>query len=358
MPAGVCAGLLLIRLHGFRRLSPGTRGASLRSAPTGGQVVPKRPWSQHRRTDSIRRNGEAREVPSVADVARRDLAQRARLFALTRAAYGAAEGVAPWDLDDADPVAAAPGDSPGRSAPPRHRTRRRAMSPRTALALTVAVALIVTFLVVRAVVAANATTPVVPSLGATAGSPDGAGAGAPAQAPPAAAPTPESGGQGPPGSATDAAARGAQPAQASSAVVVHVAGQVASPGVVRVPAGSRVIDAVTAAGGPTSQADLDAVNLARVLVDGEQVYLPTPQESAPPAGGVSGGGAPDTPALVNLNTADATALETLPGIGPSLAERIVAWRTDHGGFTAVAELTEVSGIGPAILARLEALVTV
>jgi competence protein ComEA len=143
-------------------------------------------------------------------------------------------------------------------------------------------------------------------------------------------------------------------------VVVHVVGEVAEPGLVTLPAGSRVADAVEAAGGPTDDADLSAVNLARDVVDGEQVLVPAPGQAVPaPAdattgasGGPGAGGAGGTGGQVPLNTADATALMELPGVGPVLAERIIAWRDENGPFTSVEELTEVSGIGPAVLEKL------
>lgn len=141
-------------------------------------------------------------------------------------------------------------------------------------------------------------------------------------------------------------------------VVVHVAGQVTNPGVVTLPAGSRVLDAVTAAGGALPEADVSAINLARPLVDGEQVFVPLPGEVSPlgqaPAGTNSGTAA----GVLNLNTATAAELETLPGIGPVMAGRIIEWRTAHGRFTSVEELGEVSGIGPTLLGRLRDLVTV
>ena len=143
-------------------------------------------------------------------------------------------------------------------------------------------------------------------------------------------------------------AAGAAPAE----IVVHVVGEVATPGVVRLPAGSRVTDALDAAGGATAAADLAALNLARTLADGEQVRVPAPGDpAAAPA-------APGTPTVLDLNAASATELDALPGIGPVLAERIVTWRAANGRFTRVAELTEVSGIGPALFADLEPLVTV
>ena len=133
------------------------------------------------------------------------------------------------------------------------------------------------------------------------------------------------------------------------------------------PVGSRVQDAVEAAGGPTREADLARVNLARLVVDGEQVHVPAPGDPDPPVGpvtggaatGGSGGGGSTSGASgpVSLNTADLAGLDTLPGVGPVLAQRIVDWRTQHGRFTSVEELGEVSGIGEKLLAQLSPLVT-
>lgn len=153
-------------------------------------------------------------------------------------------------------------------------------------------------------------------------------------------------------------------------IVVHVTGQVQTPGLVYLADPSRVVEAIEAAGGPTQGADLGALNLARLLADGEQLYVPAPGETPPvTAGGTgspagSGGGAGGVggvgggAGLVNLNTADATALETLPGIGPALAQRITEYRQQHGSFKTVDQLDEVSGIGPALLEKLRSKVTV
>lgn len=155
-------------------------------------------------------------------------------------------------------------------------------------------------------------------------------------------------------------------------VVVHVLGAVRRGGVVELPAATRVGDAIERAGGATDDADLDRLNLARVLTDGERLYVPrvgqqdVPEALGPVAGGAtagspdaaavggSGGGAAGsgTPAVVDLNTADQAALESLPGIGPGLAARIIAWRDEHGRFAAVEDLLDVSGIGDGRLAEL------
>ena len=156
-------------------------------------------------------------------------------------------------------------------------------------------------------------------------------------------------------------------AVSAGVLLVHVIGQVRRPGVVRLPGGSRVLDAVDAAGGATPSADLNHVNLARVLIDGEQIVVPKPGEIVPgpsaaqgagagPAGAGSPGGA--AAALVNLNSADLAALDSLPGVGPVLSQRILDWRAQHGRFSTVDELGEVSGIGEKLLAQLGPRVTV
>ncbi len=152
---------------------------------------------------------------------------------------------------------------------------------------------------------------------------------------------------------------------AASVLVVHVVGQVRRPGVVRLPPGARVLDAIRAAGGATSSADLNHLNLARPVADGEQIVVPKPGESvvqgaAPGAGGAGVGtsGVGSVGGLVDLNTADAAALDSLPGVGPVLAQRILDWRAQHSRFTSVDELGEVSGIGDKILATIRPKVTV
>lgn len=139
---------------------------------------------------------------------------------------------------------------------------------------------------------------------------------------------------------------------APTPLLVHVSGAVRHPGLVALPAGARVIDAVTAAGGPTGSADQGAINLAARVTDGQQVVVP--KRGAAPAGAAA---APAASAPVSLSTATAEQLETLPRIGPALAARILAYRDAHGGFSSVDELGEVGGIGPKTLAGLKDLVT-
>jgi competence protein ComEA len=184
-----------------------------------------------------------------------------------------------------------------------------------------------------------------------AGPPSGQDAAAPAdQTLPRAAPD-TSAGAGPPGAAGSPGGTGP-----SGQVAVHVAGRVRHPGLVRLPAGSRVQDAITAAGGVTSGADLDAVNLARKLTDGEQVRVPGPGDPAPPSpDGAAGPATPSAP--LDLNTATVEQLDTLPGVGEVTAGRIVAYRSAHP-FTTVDELLEVPGIGQGRFEQLKDLVTV
>ena len=199
---------------------------------------------------------------------------------------------------------------------------------------------------------------------------------------------PTAGNPGPPGTASAPAS--AAPAASGSAsgspspspdvAVLYVVGAVEHAGVVRVAADARVTDALTAAGGAAADADLSRLNLARPVVDGERLYVPRIGEAEVPAelpagGGAgagagvgvgsggsasagAGGGAGAAAQVVDLNTSDAATLETLPGIGPALAERILAWRDEHGGFRSVEDLLEVSGIGEGRFAELQDRVTV
>jgi competence protein ComEA len=147
---------------------------------------------------------------------------------------------------------------------------------------------------------------------------------------------------------------GSSPSPAAE-VVVAVAGKVRSPGLVRLPAGSRVDDAVRAAGGPEPGATTELLNLARKLVDGEQVLVGVD----PPPGALAGpAGAAGPPGLLDLNAASVSDLDGLPGIGPVLAQRIVDWRTENERFASVEQLREVTGIGEAKFHDLRAKVTV
>jgi competence protein ComEA len=138
-------------------------------------------------------------------------------------------------------------------------------------------------------------------------------------------------------------------------LVVDVSGAVRRPGVYRLAAGARVLEAVRKAG-PRRRADLAGVNLAARLTDGEQVVVPV-RGRAPAASGGDTGTTPAPAAPVSLNSGTLAQLETLDGIGPALAQRIIDYRTAHGGFRSLAELDQVSGIGPARLAALHGRVT-
>lgn len=151
---------------------------------------------------------------------------------------------------------------------------------------------------------------------------------------------------------------------AAGVLFVHIVGQVRRPGVVRLPPGARVLDAIQAAGGATSSADLNRLNLARPVADGEQIVVPKPGELIPVGGEPGAGGAGSRAlgqassgsgsvgGLIDLNTADTSALDSLPGVGPVLAQRILDWRAQHGRFTSVDELGEVTGIGDKLLAQI------
>ncbi|MCT1600732.1 ComEA family DNA-binding protein [Kocuria sp. p3-SID1433] len=187
------------------------------------------------------------------------------------------------------------------------------------------------------------------------------------------------------GAAGDGASAGTADAPASgSPVTVHVVGEVGEPGVVELPAGSRVADAVEAAGGLSESAVTDAVNMAAPAADGVQIVIPDQAlaeqwEQDPPtpssgsggqtatgsaqAGSAAAGGSPEegpaaTGAAIDLNTATAAQLEELPKVGPVLAQRIVEHREQIGGFRSVEELDDVSGIGPAMMEAIAPLVTV
>lgn len=191
----------------------------------------------------------------------------------------------------------------------------------------------------------------------------------------------------PTGGTSPAGAGAADPATTASPppatnIEVHVLGRVASPGVVTLPSGSRVHEAISAAGGLDEGADTGDLNLAQPLQDGAQLRIgsrsapggqlspPTPlpaatalagapaTEDSGQAAGPGANGAGGRPAPVNLNSADTAALETLPGVGPATAAKIITWREQNGGFQAVEQLDDVPGIGPKTYAELAPLVTV
>ena len=154
------------------------------------------------------------------------------------------------------------------------------------------------------------------------------------------------------------AARGPAPVKierpASTAALVHVAGAVRHPGVYRLHDGDRVKDAVARAGGARAGADVNAINLAAKVADGQQVVVPRRGAAAPAAADASAGageaGAAQPP--VSLNSATAAQLDTLDGVGPATAQKILDWRREHGGFRSIDDLGEVPGIGPKRLAAL------
>ncbi|WP_229663257.1 ComEA family DNA-binding protein [Microbacterium album] len=151
---------------------------------------------------------------------------------------------------------------------------------------------------------------------------------------------------------------------AAGRIYVHVDGEVNAPGLYVLPAGARVVDAIAAAGGFAEEAERGAVNLARVVSDGEQLHVPAPgaegEHVAPGSTGGAGAssGAANGSPTIDLNSASAAELESLPRIGPALAQRILEWREQNGRFTSVDDLLAVSGIGERVLESLRPLVRV
>ena len=158
-------------------------------------------------------------------------------------------------------------------------------------------------------------------------------------------------------------------------ITVHVAGAVNSPGVYRLPSSARVVDAVASAGGALRSADLESINLAQTITDTEQIYIPIkkvsrprittaprlrPQRTTPTTAPTTNGGSTGSQStrLINLNSATASELDSLTGVGPSTAKAIIAYRTKKGSFSKVEDLLNVPGIGPAKLAALRDQVTV
>jgi len=167
-------------------------------------------------------------------------------------------------------------------------------------------------------------------------------------------------------SAASPSAQASASSGAPAELVVYVCGAVRRPGVVRLPAGARVADALELAGGPTARAELSAVNLAAKVGDGQQIVVPeraaTGAAVTAPAAGTAGatGVAPAATggALVNINTASLTELESLSGVGPSTAQKIIDYRTANGGFTSIEQLMDVSGIGDAKFAAVKDAITI
>jgi competence protein ComEA len=152
-----------------------------------------------------------------------------------------------------------------------------------------------------------------------------------------------------PSSTAPPSSAGATPAPGTE-LIVDVVGKVRKPGIVTVPQGSRVFEAIEAAGGLKGRVDTASLNMARTLVDGEQILVGLEPVAVAGAAGPSGPAGPDT--KVNLNTATAEQLDTLPGVGPVTAQAILDWRAENGRFGAVEDLLEVKGIGDATLAEL------
>ncbi len=161
---------------------------------------------------------------------------------------------------------------------------------------------------------------------------------------------------------------GPQESAPAGTVVVHVAGSVLRPGVVELPRGSRVHEAIDAAGGAAPGADLNRLNLALAVADGQKIHVPQqgealpagPEDAGAPAAGDPPEGNTGGPAgsKINLNTAGVEELDGLPKVGPVLAQRIVDWRKEHGPFKAVEDLDAIDGVGPKMLEALLPLVTI
>ncbi|MDQ3877045.1 MAG: helix-hairpin-helix domain-containing protein [Actinomycetota bacterium] len=148
-----------------------------------------------------------------------------------------------------------------------------------------------------------------------------------------------------------------QPTSSAATVVVHVAGAVRSPGVYALPLGSRVTDAIAAAGGAVGRADLDALNLAAPLSDGEKIEVVRRGTASQGVSTAPASAGPGSGALVSINNADEAALDTIPGIGPVTAEAILKYRSEIGSFDSIDQLIDVPGIGPATLESIRPYVT-
>jgi competence protein ComEA len=316
---------------------------------------------------SRRRRGADRERQSSGEGPPDEVARRRSLEP--------AFGVARSDSDDS-PAAGRHRPRPRvLTVPVAFRGARVAVSVRAVVAFLVVLVVAVVFFAVRVARAQQAAAPQpVPAGEGVVGRTSVPSAFASSSAEAAGGATPATGD----GSTTAAAVARGSPGRL---LVVDVIGQVARPGVVTVADGSRVVDVLAAAGGALPGADVQRLNLARQVADGEQVFVPKPGETPPillgglsasagasGASGVGGGvggaagasssGDTASNTLVNLNTATLAALDTLPGVGPVLAQRVLDWRVQHGRFTSVDELGEVSGIGDKLLEQIRPKVTV
>jgi competence protein ComEA len=165
-----------------------------------------------------------------------------------------------------------------------------------------------------------------------------------------------------------------QPAPTKAPIAVHVIGAVPRPGLYQFSEGARVQDAIDAAGGLLASANADAVNLAALLTDGQQLNIPYKSGQQPAEDDAtslilpgsddededasSNGQSPSNSQLININTASSAELQSLPGIGPALAQRIIDYRETNGAFTTIEDIMDVSGIGPATFDRIKDLITV
>lgn len=274
-----------------------------------------------------------------------------------------------------EPERGAEQEPPTESAGPQH---REPVAVRTFFARPAAVVLVAVLLLVCGVSALSLTP-----LGSDADSSEVVTADTPEAGRDRGEAGTEAGSAGPardPAPVAVASASNGAPAEGPGSLAVHVVGEVRKPAVVQLSPGARVIDAVEAAGGLTNAAVTERVNLAQPVTDGQQVMIPNERtqeeldtaavagaagggtEGANPgadaAGGTSEGNASAPGGAIDLNSATAAELEQLPRVGPVLAQRIVEFRTQHGPFTAVEQLDDVSGIGPAMLEALTPLVTV
>ncbi|MGW0186619.1 helix-hairpin-helix domain-containing protein [Streptomyces sp. NPDC003362] len=329
-----------------------TRGTSATSGP--GRVPGSDSRTRHRRRPPLRGRGATRQRQASAE----ELRRRAELLFGERASERAEE----WRESGAGPPPDEEREAPGPAGAGTWRNRAGlALRERMPVWLQARVGLerrsVLALAVLLVVAAGFAVQHFWSGRTETVRAPEVVEAAAPhAEADADAAPGgPAPGRRQGPGGAPDAPSAAATGTPGAE-IVVDVSGKVREPGIHRLPAGSRVVDALEAAGGVRPGTDTAGLNRARFLVDGEQVVVggPAPAQGRPPAGGAAAGAAPTGP--VSLNTATVEQLDTLPGVGPVLAQHIIDHRTRHGGFRSVEELREVNGIGERRFADLRNLV--